>query len=260
MALALHRRRLCPKPCEYCGTDFMPPRSRYRFCSRSCSASWKIRQPAFRDRLYSEEARRKIGMKIRAWLLSGSAEAKEKMHRWQTAGVRAQQMAAQGLAHNFWLHIRVRENGCWEWEGSRGPSGYGSVRVDGRSEYVHRHAWVLRYGPIPDTLHVLHRCDNPPCINPAHLFLGTNRDNVEDMCRKSRQAKGDRQGSRVHPETRACGEKNGRAKLTRDQVEEIRRDYLSRKSSQREIARRHGISQPTVSEIVNFRNWIVGVP
>lgn len=75
---------------------------------------------------------------------------------------------------------------CWPWTGSRTRTGYGKCSVDGRHVAAHRLAWQLTNGPIPDGLHVLHRCDNPPCCNPGHLFLGTHTDNVRDMLAKGR--------------------------------------------------------------------------
>ena len=79
--------------------------------------------------------------------------------------------------------------GCWEWTGFRGPKGYGTVHVCDRRYHTQRAsrvAWELEYGAVPAGLHVLHTCDNPPCVNPAHLRLGTNKDNVDDRERKGR--------------------------------------------------------------------------
>ena len=76
---------------------------------------------------------------------------------------------------------------CWEWKGARVKGGYGNRGIGGgRSALTHRLAYEWVYGPIPAGMHVLHRCDNPPCCNPAHLFLGTERDNALDKCRKGR--------------------------------------------------------------------------
>ena len=81
-------------------------------------------------------------------------------------------------------------HGCWEWTGSRHPKGYGQInRGDGRPEKAHRISWMKFRGPIPAGLHVLHRCDNPACVNPDHLFLGTNGDNMHDKQVKGRHHK-----------------------------------------------------------------------
>lgn len=81
---------------------------------------------------------------------------------------------------------RLPWSGCWIWLGGLvDPKGYGSFKFDGESR-AHRSAWALFHGPIPDGLHVLHRCDVPSCVNPAHLFLGTNNDNIADASAKGR--------------------------------------------------------------------------
>lgn len=97
---------------------------------------------------------------------------------------------------------------CWEWTGYRHANGYGAMHVDGKSMYVHRLSWWLSSGRHPSLSFVLHRCDNPACVRPAHLFLGTHADNNKDRDSKKRQAHGETQGS---------------AKLTDADVNDIRR-------------------------------------
>lgn len=82
----------------------------------------------------------------------------------------------------------VRKGECIEFTGTSTKDGYGRPSVNGRQYYMHRLAYEAAFGAIPDGLHVCHHCDNPPCINPKHLFLGTNRDNIADRVRKGRRA------------------------------------------------------------------------
>lgn len=86
----------------------------------------------------------------------------------------------------FWSKVKVREPGdCWEWKACRSEYGYGLFRM-GRMTAAHRVAYALTYGEFNNDLFVLHKCDNPPCVNPSHLFLGTVTDNARDMLKKGR--------------------------------------------------------------------------
>ena len=130
----------------------------------------------------------------------------------------------------------VQENGCLVWTGSRTKNGYGRIKIDGRIVYTHRVMWTLKRGPIPEGIEVLHECDNPPCGNVEHLFLGTQVENMADAARKGR----------VHP-----GEAHGMAKLEEGAVLAIR----SEAGSARAIAGRFGVSASTVKDIRARRTW-----
>lgn len=98
----------------------------------------------------------------------------------------------------FWAHLPDRGDGCWEWTGGTlATGGYGKLSVNGAERRAHRFSYELLVGPIPDGLCVLHRCDNRPCCNPSHLFLGTRRDNNYDMATKKR-------GRSVHTDQTHC--------------------------------------------------------
>jgi DNA invertase Pin-like site-specific DNA recombinase len=115
-------------------------------------------------------------------------------------------------------------------------------------------AWELAYGPIPPGLHVLHRCDNPPCCNPTHLFLGTNNDNIADRVKKNRSAKGAFHWTAYRQDRIARGERKGNAKLTEADVVEIRR-LRAMGVYQTEIAKMFNISRGAVYAIQEGKNW-----
>jgi hypothetical protein len=135
-------------------------------------------------------------------------------------------------------------SGCWLWLGrERGSNGYGGIKADGAYWVAHRYSWHLHCGEIPAGALVCHKCDNPACVNPKHLFLGSNTDNVRDMHRKGRWIPGQQNPARgaTHP----------LAKLTEDIVLGIRSD----KRAQRAIAKEFGVSQTLVWRIKAMKTW-----
>lgn len=138
----------------------------------------------------------------------------------------------------FWGKVAPGQmSECWLWLANRSAEGYGQFWLDGRGVFAHRVAWALTNGPIPAGLWVLHNCptgDNPACVNPSHLFLGTARINTVDMVRKGR-----------------CPV----AKLTLALVDEMRSLYRSGAASQAELAVRYGVHGSQVSRIVNGKVW-----
>lgn len=131
--------------------------------------------------------------------------------------------------------------GCWEWAGYVDENGYGMMfdPTIGRTDYLNRIAFRFWNGPISDGLHVRHRCDNPPCMNPAHLELGSHDDNMRDMVERGRSPRGNR---------------NGRAKVTEAQVRAIRQ-RASSGETHAALASEFGLSRPAISFIVTRRNW-----
>lgn len=146
----------------------------------------------------------------------------------------------------FWAKVDQAEpNGCWPWTGHRIDTGYGRFYLGGKHRGTHRVAWTFTYGLIPDGLHVLHRCDNPPCCNPVHLWIGTHSDNMRDMVAKGRL--GGRKGAKP-------GELHHGARLTYHQVEDIRRrSALGERGCDLAVA--FGVSTATISRIRNRRGW-----
>jgi hypothetical protein len=112
------------------------------------------------------------------------------------------------VAERLWRRVEKLATGCWEFTGSKNRKGYGTLGNNNTTAMAHRVSWQSVNGDIPVGMLVLHRCDNPPCVNPDHLFLGTNQDNMDDMTAKGR---------------RVIGERSPRSKLTAAKVIEIRR-------------------------------------
>ena len=143
---------------------------------------------------------------------------------------------------------------CWIYTGSKVGGGYGAIPNGGVSTGAHRLSWTLYNGPIPDGLLVCHTCDNPPCVNPTHLFLGTHDDNSTDKISKGRHARGDTSGSRLHPERLPRGEDNHFTKLTTEQVIEIRKLHASGENTN-DLASRYGVNRSYIYSIGKRRTW-----
>lgn len=167
------------------------------------------------------------------------------------------------IGERFWSKVE-KGRGCWLWKADVSTSGYGRFWITGpnaRQVQAHRFAYEDVVGPIPEGMWVLHTCDNPPCVRPDHLFLGTQQDNTDDMVAKGRQAQGDRHGSRLHPERlargprwgggRLFGERNPSAKLTQAQVDAIRQSN----ASSRDLAAQYGVGKRAIEKIRSGKRW-----
>lgn len=156
----------------------------------------------------------------------------------------------------FWAHVDMSggADACWHWSGSISAAGYGVLMIHGKQLGAHRFSYSLAHGPIPNGLFVCHTCDNRVCVNPAHMFLGTSKDNMQDAARKGRTLSGDKHPSHIHPDRVLRGEDSHYAKLTSAQVLAIRKAYREG-IYQRALAEQYGVDRTTIGAIVNYRNW-----
>lgn len=149
----------------------------------------------------------------------------------------------------FWDRVDKTDE-CWNWTGFRVPSrygqnnGYGLLRFAGHKHLAHRLAYLFTYGTVPEGLQVCHRCDNPACCNPDHLFLGTQKDNLQDASKKKRLS-----APRNH------GESCGTSKLKEADVMMIRERYATGSITQKELGEEYGVGQDTISTIINHKTW-----
>ncbi len=131
---------------------------------------------------------------------------------------------------------------CWIWTGGRYDSGYGIFKALGKNLRAHRVSYQIHVGPIPPGMLVCHSCDNPPCVNPAHLFLGTDQQNVADRTRKGRGRT-------------AYGSKHPNAKITEAQADNIKALRISKHLTLRELSYIFPLSQASISRIIQGKRW-----
>lgn len=175
------------------------------------------------------------------------------------------------VEERFWAKVdkSPHPKGCWVWTRYK-YLGYGQFGIGRKLMLAHRFAFSNTKGAIPKGLLVCHSCDNPPCCNPDHLFLGTQADNIRDAVSKNRMATGDRSGARthperlprgnrngarLHPERLPRGESNGYAKLTTSSVLKIREKYAAENISQRALGMIYGVSQNAIKDVLLRRTW-----
>lgn len=150
---------------------------------------------------------------------------------------------SDSVKQRFLAKIEKQPSGCWQWTASTAKGGYGQFNVGGKNWKAHRLSWILHGGADPEGLCVCHKCDNPRCVNPDHMFLGTHLDNVRDKISKGRCG-----------HTGARGALNGAVKVRDVPVEQIKQLKAEGKTV-REIGPMFGLSKSTISNIINGKHW-----
>ena len=145
-------------------------------------------------------------------------------------------------ANKLSANLVETDSGCWEFVGARDTKGYGNIVIDGMTKKAHRLSYEIEKGPIPHGLFVCHSCDNPPCCNPAHLFLGTNKDNVTDSVNKGRRAD-------------QAGIDNGNRKLNEHDVRMIRYLFDTKQNTIKELSSMYNVSSGCIGFIVRRESW-----
>lgn len=167
----------------------------------------------------------------------------------------------------FWEKVKKNSHGdCWEWQALKNDKGYGRFHSKGTMIMAHKAAYVISGNDLVEGLFVCHRCDNPACVNPDHLWLGTHTDNMRDAAAKGRLACGAKNGTQAHPESRAYGNRNGsitcpqkrprgeshrKSKLNNSKVAEI----LTSGQSGASLARKFNVHQNTIFRVRSGKSW-----
>jgi hypothetical protein len=224
-------QRTIPRTCQQCGRPFFAAPAHVRaggglYCSQQCNGRAK-----------RKDIERRICVGCGSEFIVASPSDPKRFCSRECVS-----RSAKGpLAERFWPRVARSPGGCWLWQGTVAPNGYGQISVDDHHVYAHRVAYELAKGSIPAGVYVCHTCDVRACVNPDHLFLGTHRENMTDASRKDRIAHGERSGSR---------------KLTASQVQEIRERYATGTILQRELAGEYGVAKQTIGAIVRGRTWV----
>lgn len=170
-------------------------------------------------------------------------------------------MSLELLSERFWPKVAKTDDGCWEWQSSCTKMGYGQFQVRKLSKlpfYAHRVSFMIHKGEIPEGKQVCHTCDNPKCVNPEHLFLGSQTDNNRDRQNKGRTASGDKNGARTQRHKNSfvknggsgrIGELHPMAKLTSVQIENLRKEFAGG-VTKAALSRKYKLSQTHVGKIV----------
>lgn len=218
--------------CLLCGKTFMarPAKLRYgisTFCSRACRGLSQRAKPVKSCAICNKEFRH-AASRTKASCCSVACGAKKKQI---------------DITSRFWARVIKGDDGaCWRWNAPRHNFGYGTLSKDRTLVSAHRFSWELHFGQIPQGMLVCHGCDNPECTNPEHLFLGTHKDNVQDMIQKRRNVT-------------TPGEKNGTSKLTESDVREIR-DMVARGATNTDaLADAFSVSRTCINHVIRRSTW-----
>ncbi len=225
--------------CRYCSKSFHVPdcysKTRGKFCSRQCyhsSRGWE--KPVVNKCMWCNKD-----------MIVGIYKLRKKAGKFCSRKC-TQEYFHQNKIHDierFFINIsrKPHKDNCWIWGAAKNLKGYGITTVDLKSYAAHRYSWIIHFGQISSDQLVCHKCDNPSCVNPEHLFLGTQKDNIQDMLKKGRQRN-------------QFGEKNNKAKLTENDVQIIR-EKLKQGISQKKIGSEFGVSQSSIHRIKHNICW-----
>jgi len=162
----------------------------------------------------------------------------------------------------FWANVDTQSEECWLWLGWM-RNGYGGFCIRKKSLLAHRVSYALTYGEVPSDMYICHHCDNPSCVRPSHLFLGTPSDNMKDASEKGRlrgkvkPSQGFQAGARhwthTNPSRIPRGSSRAGAKLSEEIINDIKHDVLY--MSQAKVAHKYGVSQSTISRACSGKTW-----